>query len=418
MTKNLNEWERMYDDLSIFTTTSGRNKNPDEFNILQEYLERFKEKPSVTRNFNHSSDYYHYNNFIKELKNNFPKCKIIFEDSTYYYKYEKSINRKEILFLEDGYLLLIECDFAFNLYNNPKIDIGISDDKGKLIEYHEILKPPFGSKLRNDDIDKKIIDIFRKTKVDYKDERISIGMVSMENGELFIEDFYLDDKIQEMVYPDLHYGKNFENFHKKLVNKLKTNTKGLVLLHGVPGTGKTFYIRQLLKELTKTNANILYFSPAMVDSITDPSFINFIAEWSNSFDDKKGIILIEDAEPLLESRQTGRNMGITNLLNLTDGLLNDILGVQIIATFNIDIQNIDPALMRPERLIARKEFIKLNKANSLKLAKKIGISEKSIDKIINNNKDKKVTLADIYALKKNNEILEHAIEPDKKKIGF
>ena len=418
MGNNLIDWEKMNSDLIISTTSSGRNKNPDEFNILQEYLERFKEKPSLIRNFNHDADFYFYDKLMIEIEKKFPKCEKLFEDSTHYYKYNKTIDRKEIFYLDEGYLLLLESDFASNFFDNPKIDIGVENKRDKLVEYHEILKPSFNSTNRSKEIDQKIIDIFKNVKVDYKDERISISMVSMENNELFIKDFYLDDKIQDMTFPDLHYGVGFDIFHEKLVSKLKKDTKGLVLLHGLPGTGKTFYIRQLLKELTKSDANILYFSPAMVDSITDPSFINFIADWANSFDNKKGIILIEDAEPLLESRQTGRNIGITNLLNLTDGLLNDILGVQIIATFNTDVKNIDGALMRPERLLARKEFAKLDLEESLILAKNIDIDEKFITNMINDSKDKKLSLADIYALKKDNEILEHAISSNTNKIGF
>jgi hypothetical protein len=63
----------------------------------------------------------------------------------------------------------------------------------------------------------------------------------------------------------------------------------------------TTYIRYLLKMLKEQNNdnNILYFPPTMVDSIVEPSFINFISDWVT---DSKGknYLLIEDAEPLLE----------------------------------------------------------------------------------------------------------------------
>jgi hypothetical protein len=147
----------------------------------------------------------------------------------------------------------------------------------------------------------------------------------------------------------------------------------------------------------------------MVSSITDPSFINFISAWASE-SSRKGILLIEDAEPLLESRDNGRNMGITNLLNLTDGLLNDILGIQIIATFNVDLLKIDKALRRPERLIAIKEFGPLPLEQGLKLAEKL-----EIDKL--KMKDD-MTLAEIYSIKKNSQVLEHAIKCPTKIMGF
>lgn len=44
------------------------------------------------------------------------------------------------------------------------------------------------------------------------------------------------------------------------------------------------------------------------------------------------------------------------LLNLTDGLLGESLGVQIVATFNTDVKNIDKALLRKGRLSNIYEF--------------------------------------------------------------
>lgn len=173
----------------------------------------------------------------------------------------------------------------------------------------------------------------------------------------------------------------------------------------------TTFVRHLLKTIKNENNknNILYFPPTMVDAVTDPSFIDFISNWAYDAEGKN-YLLIEDAEPLLESRDQSRNMGITNLLNMTDGLLNDILNLQIIATFNTELKNIDDALLRPERLLGRKNFKNLNKENALKLAEKIEVDATKI-------KDN-MSLADIYSLKNKTSVLVHDIEDDGKKIGF
>jgi len=171
----------------------------------------------------------------------------------------------------------------------------------------------------------------------------------------------------------------------------------------------TFYIRHLLSKISETD-NVLYFPPTMVNTITDPGFVNFINTWVND-NEKSCILLIEDAEPLLVSRDTDeRNIGITNLLNLTDGLLNDIFGIKIICTFNTSLNNLDKALLRPERLIARKEFTPLSKERGLKLAEKIKIDKERIKN--------DMTLADIYSIKKNTEVLLHNVDTNKKTIGF
>ena len=110
----------------------------------------------------------------------------------------------------------------------------------------------------------------------------------------------------------------------------------------------------------------------MVDSITDPAFIPFLMSNNDS------ILIIEDAEPALEKRGNGgRSSAVSNVLNLTDGLLSDCLKISIVATFNTGIKNIDEALTRKGRLLMNYKFEKLSKEKSKKLLEKNG---HSIDK--------------------------------------
>jgi SpoVK/Ycf46/Vps4 family AAA+-type ATPase len=129
------------------------------------------------------------------------------------------------------------------------------------------------------------------------------------------------------------------------------------------------------------------------------------------------ILLIEDAEPLLESRDgsaDGRSTGISNLLNITDGILNDILGLMVIATFNIEISKIDSALLRPGRLLARKEFKKMDELQTENLAAALGIEKPETDL----NKYP-ITLAEFYNNRKAKNILTHDWKNEERaKIGF
>jgi hypothetical protein len=221
--------------------------------------------------------------------------------------------------------------------------------------------------------------------------------------EVFVEDIKIGDNIiteygVEEILSIVKTNKKESMFDLELnIDSDKRYYTNGILSHN------TTYIRHLLRKLKEINKdnNVLYFPPTMVGSITDPNFINFISEWVI---DSKGrnYLLIEDAEPLLESRDASRNIGITNLLNLTDGLLNDILNVQIIATFNTKLSNIDSALLRPERLMARKEFEVLSIEKGKILASKIDINPDLITK--------KMTLADIYSLKNERKPITHNID--------
>ena len=94
---------------------------------------------------------------------------------------------------------------------------------------------------------------------------------------------------------------------------------------------------------------------------------------------------------------------------MTDGLLNDILGIMVIATFNTSIAKIDPALLRPQRLVARKEFGRISKKQAVQLSEALSIPTPEIDY--------PATLAEFYTSKKSQDILIHQV-PEERKIGF
>ena len=83
------------------------------------------------------------------------------------------------------------------------------------------------------------------------------------------------------------------------------------------------------------------------------------------------IIIIEDAEELIVSREKDSNPAISMLLNLTDGLLGYCLGMNFICTFNTQLGNIDNALLRKGRLTTLYEFKALTVDKTNQLLKKI-----------------------------------------------
>jgi hypothetical protein len=252
-------------------------------------------------------------------------------------------------------------------------------------------------------------EVARKSKVVDNGEA-RLGMISQEGGSYYVKNFNMKNHVPDFLYPDLHYGENFEDFHTSLIKKIGDETKGLILLHGKPGTGKTQYIRVLLNLVAKMGKSVLYVPPSFSAQLVEPSMIEFVSNWVIE-EEKDCILLIEDAEPLLETRTTGagRTTGISNLLNMTDGLLNDVLGLMVIATFNTEISKIDDALLRPQRLLARKEFGKISEDRAIALAEKLNIPLPAIEY--------PATLAEFYAAKKSSTVLIHEVK-EEKKIGF
>jgi hypothetical protein len=106
------------------------------------------------------------------------------------------------------------------------------------------------------------------------------------------------------------------------------------------------------------------------------------------------ILIIEDAENIIHDRHDvvkSSNQAVSNLLNMSDGLLGDAIHQQIICTFNCDIHNIESALVRDGRLVLEHKFDKLSVEKARRLYEKLGV----------NNKDEDIrepmSLAEIYA---------------------
>ena len=163
-----------------------------------------------------------------------------------------------------------------------------------------------------------------------------------------------------------NYNDDFKPVHQTIINRLnKKNDKGLVLLHGKPGTGKTNYIRYLISALKK---QVIFLPPNMANAITNPELISILINNPNS------ILVIEDAENIIIDREKEGQSSVSGLLNISDGLLSDCLNIQIICSFNTDISKVDSALLRKGRLIAKYEFKELEVVKAQVLSNKLGFS--------------------------------------------
>ncbi len=313
-------------------------------------------------------------------------------------------------------------DYFYIYFTNKNDDIIISKNKknkenyifDNLYEMYCIFFYPIEDSIY---FDKEVYDSIKQLlnsylqKLEYANS--SLYMISMNKyGSYELTGYELKENYK-LINPDIHYGTGFQEFHKKLLNTLKKSDKGIVFLYGESGTGKTYYIKCLMNELKKIKKNIIYFPNAMIDSLSDPSIFTFLYDELSKYGNEKFIFLLEDCEDYLLKRNHVNTKGlkIYDLLNASDGVMNELLNIQFIMTFNTDIINIDDAFLRPKRLIAKKEFKRLSIDESKKLAEFLHL---------NINIDKGYTLAELYAIRDNDSIIEHITNNDitTKKIGF
>lgn len=131
----------------------------------------------------------------------------------------------------------------------------------------------------------------------------------------------------------------------------------LILLHGSPGTGKTYAIRALSREW-KTWCGCSY--------IIDPDMFlrraNYLMEVLVHRPRVSGrkqwhLILIEDGDEFLTMDAKERSgQALSRLLNITEGFIGQGLNVLLLITTNEPIQRLHPAVSRPGRCLADLEF--------------------------------------------------------------
>jgi|GEM_PF-1858297 len=359
--------------------------------------------------YEYDETYIFMDNFENFLKSNFPTTTILYA--------KLGQKNKQIKSIKDNYATIVYevlPGLLIQIYNSEIKNLKnyiIKNKNKELIGEHRIAESINLYFLPNNraEVD-KIIEYIKNNSISFDQKATLLGIISYDDTDYYINYIDITHKLGPFTDLDLHYGDGFSDFYEKVKNLIVNNTKGLVLFHGTPGTGKTYCLRHLIKDLNQRK-KFLYMPSSLIEHITEPSFISFLTGEILNSKGQEYIIVIEDAETLLTNRQDSYlTNSVSNILNLSDGLLNDILSVQIIATFNTDLQNIDEALLRKGRLLARKEFIPLDIDRASQLIKKLDLNIEATDQL---------TLSDLYSQKKSLDYITHGIKPIKKaKLGF
>lgn len=213
----------------------------------------------------------------------------------------------------------------------------------------------------------------------------------------------------------LLYGEKFAEWERDRFAPSLKKSRGLHILQGVPGTGKTSIVKNWISEF-RDSCNFYYvpinlfpmlYSPealplwldAVLDEDEEEEEIIFhrsphrIKSWIESKTKVKNrVFIIEDAENLIARRDGNNQDEISNLLNLSDGLLGEALSAHLILTINCKVEEIDPAVLRKGRLSGIWKFDKISKERAMKIAESKGLD---LEKI-RDSKETNFTLSSIF----------------------
>jgi hypothetical protein len=321
--------------LSFMHQPSKRSKQRVVFDknyvdIRSLYLQEFGEIPSIC--FVNNIDAKLVMDFLNEQK----AGKILSVHQSSYYSWTE---KKQV-----------SSEVVFKMENKVIIEVGR--------EYVEVLHI-------DEEYANALLEHFVTCKGGKKEDAFQINIISMCNHSLELKQLEIKPTHLDLA---LYYNDDFIAVDEVIRQRLaRENDKGIILLHGLPGTGKTTYLRHLIGSMKK---KVLFVSPGVAENLMNPEFLDLLIDNPNS------VLVIEDAENIIMDRRYNSNSGVSNLLNISDGLLSDCLNVQIICTFNNALSTVDAALMRKGRLIAKYEFTKLNTVKAQQLSDHLGFNNK------------------------------------------
>lgn len=219
--------------------------------------------------------------------------------------------------------------------------------------------------------------------------------------------------------------------------KLKApwNIGRLIIWHGVPGTGKTYAIRALMKAwmdrfdfIIINDPENFAASPGYYYKVSSRGyqvpnrFKGLVAKFGvEDYDDddeddtepkkKRHLFILEDsADLVLQESRTSHYDKLGKLLNMTDGLFGQGREDLFLITFNEELTRIDPAFLRPGRCITKIEFPKFTGADGTAWLKAKGVADGDFTQ--------EITIAELYAKLNSPKDASIPVAPPRKQIGF
>ncbi len=164
---------------------------------------------------------------------------------------------------------------------------------------------------------------------------------------------------------DMYFNKETIKRSNKIIKSIQNSNKGLSVIYGNRGTGKTTLVNYIASSLEKM---VIFIPCNMIETtINNPEFRNFLKKYKNS------VIILDDCELYFSETYSKSNIFTNNLLQLVDGFQSDSLDLNIITILNeVDINKIDHILLDCNNLIDIIEVDKLKVKRASELCKYLG----------------------------------------------
>jgi hypothetical protein len=165
---------------------------------------------------------------------------------------------------------------------------------------------------------------------------------------------------------NLYYNKSSAKGFNKIIKKIKKKNKGLFIMHGKRGAGKTTALSFIANNCSKMS---IFIPNNMIEyTINNPDFLEVLKTYSP-------LLILDDCEVLLDGIYSKSDIIFTNLLQLVDGFHSNELDTHILMCFNINSEDeLDSTLIEANNLLKIVEVKPLNVETSNALSKHLGFN--------------------------------------------
>lgn len=329
--------------------------------LLQEFSQRFFHEPSHVVEIGGQKEYVEVDEFLEDLDYDQPDrgAEVSKQEKDEFIKFleEKKLNKNVVIKTYSSYYN----NYFSNLYIFTDRNIIVNLDVSVMITGSRLHYTLMGD--HDDETFKDLLEFGKRYIKEPSKGKNCIYLITQNTHGFQLTDIDLSKKLHDFSHD--HYNDDFVTVSERIKKEVQVaNESGLVLLHGDTGTGKTSYLKNLIH--TISGKKVIYLPPDLTGELSSPGFMTFLMKAA-----RNSVLLIEDAENVLRAREAGGNQAVSNILNLSNGIIGDVLNLQIICTFNCPLIEVDHALLRPGRLIAEYRFEKLTKKKTHDLLVKL-----------------------------------------------